>query len=32
MCQRIQEKLKEIIENQEVPSLPGKTVVALQRI
>jgi hypothetical protein len=32
MSQRIQEKLKDIIENHRVPSLPDKTVAALNRI
>jgi trimethylamine--corrinoid protein Co-methyltransferase len=32
MYQRIQEKLKDIIENHQVPPLPGKTVTALRRI
>jgi trimethylamine--corrinoid protein Co-methyltransferase len=32
MYQRIQEKLEAIIENHKVPSLPSKTVAALQRI
>jgi trimethylamine--corrinoid protein Co-methyltransferase len=32
MSQRIQEKLRDIIENHRVPSLPDKTVAALNRI
>jgi trimethylamine--corrinoid protein Co-methyltransferase len=32
MYQRIQEKLKDIVENHQVPPLPAKTVAALQRI
>jgi trimethylamine--corrinoid protein Co-methyltransferase len=32
MAQRIQEKLKEILDNHKIPPLPTKTVAALHKI